>query len=291
MIKKQLDLDKVTPFEHANLNIDRLINDIPKDIWQAICLLTQSVSDKRGTSKTASPHTKNLRRLYLYCTILFSTDDRCSFPLHTFITDLIESQGGSSMLIKIMNHFGICASMDTLSRFIQNKVGKVDPLEYLDSEAFTLVSADNVDFLHSYARVFQGNQVSSWHGTSIQAVQPLPSLSDIRDYQTNSNSSSNTELLANSRSSSNIELLDNSHSSNNHNTDFINSNSSSSHLEPHNDFQSFSIPPVLQITSKSRNRFRTGTEAISRRPLQEDTTSTSTLLVNIQATQRQTSKT
>jgi len=29
----------------------------------------------------------------------------------------------------------------------------------------------------SYARVYKGSQNSGWHGTSVQAVQPLPSLS------------------------------------------------------------------------------------------------------------------
>ena len=49
--------------------------------------------------------------------------------------------------------------------------------KYLDSESFTIVSADNIDFRHSYARVSKGSKNSSWHGTSIQVVQPLPSLS------------------------------------------------------------------------------------------------------------------
>ena len=38
------------------------------------------------------------------------------------------------------------------------------------------LSADNLDFLHSYARVYSGNQQLSWHGTTIQAVQPQPSV-------------------------------------------------------------------------------------------------------------------
>lgn len=42
--------------------------------------------------------------------------------------------------------------------------------------SFTVISADNIDFLHSYARVFYGNQTRSWHGTTVQAVQPKPSL-------------------------------------------------------------------------------------------------------------------
>ena len=93
-------------------------------------------------------------------------------PLHTLMTDMIESQGGTHLLTKILNRFGVCASSDTQSRFIQYKVTalehKNDNLHNLES--FTVVSADNIDFLHSYARVFCGNQTSSWHGTSIQAA-------------------------------------------------------------------------------------------------------------------------
>ena len=44
-------------------------------------------------------------------------------------------------------------------------------------DSFTAVSADNIDFLHSHARHFKGSKNNSWHGTTIQVVQPLPSLS------------------------------------------------------------------------------------------------------------------
>ena len=39
------------------------------------------------------------------------------------------------------------------------------------------MSAENIDFLHSYAQLYKGSNNSSWHGTTIQVVQPLPSLS------------------------------------------------------------------------------------------------------------------
>ena len=39
-------------------------------------------------------------------------------------------------------------------------------------DALTIISVDNIDFQHSYARVFCGRQTSSWHGTTVQAVQP-----------------------------------------------------------------------------------------------------------------------
>ena len=38
-----------------------------------------------------------------------------------------------------------------------------------------VASADNLDFIHSYARVYCSNQQSSWHGTTVQLVQPQPS--------------------------------------------------------------------------------------------------------------------
>ena len=119
--------------------------------------------------------------------ILFCTDDKCSFPLHTLITDTIESQGGSGVLVKILNRLGVCASLDTLSRFIQYKADSSkcnNKPRYLNPESFTVVSADNIDFMHSFARVYCGQQTSSWHGTTVQAVQPLPSLSaDIQSTQ------------------------------------------------------------------------------------------------------------
>ena len=42
-------------------------------------------------------------------------------------------------------------------------------------KAFTVVSADNLNYVHSYARVYCGKHQSSWHGTTVQVVQPRPS--------------------------------------------------------------------------------------------------------------------
>ena len=78
-----------------------------------------------------------------------------------------------------MNQLGACSSSDTLARYIQNKVShqKERVVQCLSQDSFTVVTVDNIDFLHSYARVHKGSNNSSWHGTTIQAVQPLPSLS------------------------------------------------------------------------------------------------------------------
>ena len=85
------------------------------------------------------------------------------------------------MLVKLLNKLGACASTDTLARSIQHYVSereKRGPENDCSPETLTVVFADNIDFMHSYTKVFCGNQNSSWHGTTVQAVQPLPSVEE-----------------------------------------------------------------------------------------------------------------
>ena len=99
-------------------------------------------------------------------------------PFHVLTADLIDSYGGSVELIKILNRLGVCVSNDTLLRHIQQKVQESVSkgiLQGLDPQILTLFTVDNIDFLHSHAQVFAGNQTLSWHGTTIQAVQAKPS--------------------------------------------------------------------------------------------------------------------
>ena len=42
-------------------------------------------------------------------------------------------------------------------------------LKHLTKDSFTVVSAGNLDFLHSFSRVLCGNQKASWHGTTVQS--------------------------------------------------------------------------------------------------------------------------
>ena len=76
-----------------------------------------------------------------------------------------------------MNRLGACASEDTHKRYIQYRVEKSmkqGPMCGYPSKPFTVASADNLDFIHSHARVYAGKQQLSWHGTTVQLVQPQP---------------------------------------------------------------------------------------------------------------------
>ena len=146
---------------YDELNVDEQIASIDPQLWNAMHCITQSKSEIRGTSKVIDPnspayHVKKVRQFFLHCAIMFSTDDRCSMPMHTLMTDLVESQGGSSVLVKTLNRLGVCSSADTLARFMQHKrsTSEQHQLRHMSKDAFTVVSADNLDFMHSFARIF-----------------------------------------------------------------------------------------------------------------------------------------
>ena len=110
--------------------------------------------------------------MLFFFVFFFPTNECCSLPVHTLLADhdILKSQGGLQLqIIRILNHFGSCASSDTSQIYLaQSKVN-----EQSKFQSFTIVSAGNIDFQLSFTRVFCGKQTSSRHGTSIQAVQLL----------------------------------------------------------------------------------------------------------------------
>ena len=141
---------------------------------------------------------------------MFCVNSHCHMPLHSLLTDIIDGLGGSTELIKIFNRLGICASADTLARriqYISSLRERVGAESECSSEALTFISSDNIDFLHSYAQVFCGNQQSSWHGTTVQAVQPIPSICTKLTLESNTTSDSplGTKRVVTSPTQSTIE--------------------------------------------------------------------------------------
>ena len=179
-VKIYLESDCNEPFDFSQMNIDSLIQKTDTKLWNTIMLLTRSTSEREGRSKVTDQASdasklKTIRCFFILSAIMFCTDNRCSMPMHTLLADLIQCQGGSHLLIKIMNRIGVCSSFDALQRYMHYTISQPPGLNDTD-DTLQIVSVDNLDFLHSYARVFKGNRQSSWHGTTIQKVRPLPLL-------------------------------------------------------------------------------------------------------------------
>ena len=163
-IESCLSTSAKCPVYYDDLNLDEQISNVDPKLCNAMCVLTRSKSEIRGTSKviehqSTALHVQKVRQFFLLCAILFCTHDRCSIPMHTLMTDLVESQWGSSVLVRVLNRLGVGSSADTLALFVQFKRTASDQqhFKHLSKDAFTLVSADNLDFMHSFARVFCGN--------------------------------------------------------------------------------------------------------------------------------------
>ena len=174
-IKKIVEQDARSPHLIEAFEIEKFIDSIDSDLWKAVCLLTQPLS-LRAVKKESS-HARKVRRLLCICTLLFTMNSQCSFPLHTLIADAIETCGGSTRLMRFLNRLGVCVSPETHARYLQYRVKKrmaEGPMAGFPNDAFMIASADNLDFVHSHARVYCGKQQSSWHGTTVQMTQPQP---------------------------------------------------------------------------------------------------------------------
>ena len=155
----------------CTLDMDQLIQDIDPEVWEAICILTQTASDKNNPDNSL---VKKTRCLFILHQIMYCIDNQCSTPFHIVIADLIECFGGSAELVKFLNRFGVCVSYDT-----QEKVEEEEQkglLLGLTPDDIIIFTMDNVDFQKGYAQIFNGNQILSWHGTTLQAVKTKPSL-------------------------------------------------------------------------------------------------------------------
>ena len=106
-------------------DVDQFVDTVKSIAPEHVCDLTQSVNERKGRSASIKEDSfagciKRLRRAYLVSLIIFITNSECNSPFHAVLSDVIESCGGSTELITILNRFGICSSVDTLKRIIHS---------------------------------------------------------------------------------------------------------------------------------------------------------------------------
>ena len=100
--------------------------------------------------------------------------------IHNLLADVVEVCGGSRQLLKILNRIGCVSSSYTHDHFVtlQAELQRNKSIwEELSDKIFTIASTDNFDMLQSYASVYCGDHQRSYHGTTVQVVQPHQSMS------------------------------------------------------------------------------------------------------------------
>ena len=172
------------PLLCAKFSPEALIKLLDPLLLQCIQALTKPVQQRRRLfshqellETSGTVQNKTIKQLYCLSTIFFCTNPQCNMPLHYLLSDAILCLGGSTELVKIFNRIGAVASMDTHDRVatyaVKDRMSKDIQFE-LDHNIFTITSVDNIDILQRHAMVSCTQSKRSWHGTSIQAVQPMP---------------------------------------------------------------------------------------------------------------------
>ena len=171
-----------SPSRYCNLNLSDFINNLDPYLLNFLQKLTQSVRSQKKFHTVFDTHSTTLsatqiRQVYAICVLLFCTNNLCSMPLHVLLTESVLCHGGSLELVKVLNRVGAVASFDTCNRLatrvVQQQILRGIKPE-LSPNTLTVVSIDNIDILQSHAMVSSVDATRSWHGTSVQCVQPLP---------------------------------------------------------------------------------------------------------------------
>ena len=168
------------PQLYATFNITSYKETVDPILLQFIQQVTYSMRNRRRKlfeSETEVNQTKQVRQLFLLASLLYCTNTQCSMPFHALLTEATLCHGSTQELVHILNQVGVVASIDTNQRLatqvVQARIAN-GILPEIDKRALSIISIDNIDILQPHAFVSCTDATRSWHGTSVQCVQPLP---------------------------------------------------------------------------------------------------------------------
>ena len=189
------------PLLCAQFDLDKMLTKFDPQLVKCIHILTAPVRSRHKLLDNSRDTTTSVKQLLCLATLLYVTNNQCYMPLQYILTDAILCMGGSAELVRVLNRFGACVSLDTHNR-ISTRIVTIRMLRGIQSQltpcTLTVISIDNIDLMQINAMVSALHAKRSWHGTSIQCVQPLPISSILCDEEMTSLPSTSNQVSSTS---------------------------------------------------------------------------------------------
>ena len=161
----------------AGIDLTNAITDTDDVVTDFLTTMTQSIRSSRHSLLQDKLTEVSSKKIYATSLLLFYTNSTCSAPFHVALTEAVLCHGGTVELVRILNRLGLIASLDTVNRVathvVQRRISNGIECD-LKPQKLAAVSIDNIDILQPYGFVSCQDATRSWHGTSVQCVQPLP---------------------------------------------------------------------------------------------------------------------